>query len=50
MLKPILSKVFFIGLLGISLASTICMWIVDCSTTGYINMSIGERETFDAAR
>ena len=43
-------QVFFIGLLGVSLASTVCMWICDCATNGYINMSIWEREKFDAAR
>jgi len=43
-------EVFFIGLLGVSLLSTVCIWISDCATTGYINMSISERETFDSAR
>ena len=43
-------QVFFIGLLGVSLASTICMWICDCATSGYINMTIAEREKFDSER
>ena len=43
-------EVFFIGLLGVSLLSTVCIWICDCATTGYINMSIAQREAFDASR
>jgi len=43
-------EVFFIGLLGVSLASTMCMWICDCTGNGYINMSISEREKFDEDR
>jgi len=43
-------EVFFIGLLGVSLASTMCMWICDCAGNGYINMSISEREKFDEDR
>ena len=43
-------EVFFIALLGVSLLSTVCIWISDCATTGYINMSISEREEFDSAR
>ena len=43
-------EVFFIGLLGVSLLSTVCIWICDCATNGYINMSIAEREMYDAAR
>ena len=43
-------EVFFIGLLGVSLLSTVCIWICDCATTGYINMNIKQREAFDASR
>ena len=41
---------FFIGLLGVSLLSTVCIWICDFATTGYINMNIAQREAFDASR
>jgi len=43
-------EAFFIGWLVVSLMSTICIWICDCATTGYINMSIPERQEFDAQR
>jgi len=43
-------EVFFIGLLGVSLASTVCMWFCDCASNGYINMTITEREKYDSAR
>jgi len=41
---------FFLGWLFLSLTSTVCIWFCDCSTTGYLNMSISERQIFDDAR
>jgi len=43
-------EVFFLCWLVVSLASTICIWICDCTTTGYLNMSIKERQIFDEER
>jgi len=41
---------FFLGWLIVCLVSTVCIWVSDCTSTGYINMSIGAREKFDAER
>ena len=41
---------FFIAWLVLAIASTICIWICDCTTNGYINMSIPERQVVDAER
>jgi len=43
-------EIFYIFWLGVSLMSTVCIWICDCTTTGYLNMSIGRRKKFDLER
>jgi len=43
-------EVFFLGWLVLSLLSTVCLWICDCSTTGYLNMSVQNRKIFDDER
>jgi len=43
-------EIFFMGWLVVSLMATVCIWFSDCATTGYINMSIPEREKFDRNR
>lgn len=43
-------EIFFIGWLVVALMSTVCIWICDCATSGYINMSIPERKVFDSER
>merc|ERR1719193_1986494 len=41
---------FFLFWLLVTLACTVCIWISDCSTSGYINMGVAAREAFDAER
>jgi len=43
-------EIFFILWLVVALMSTVCIWICDCINNGYINMSIPERQKFDAER
>jgi len=43
-------EIFFIGWLVVSLVSTLFIWLSDCTTNGYINMSIQERKVFDGER
>ena len=43
-------EIFFMFWLGLALVSTVCMWIFDCSTSGYLNMSIERREKYDEER
>jgi len=43
-------ELFFMFWLGLALVSTVCMWICDCTTSGYLNMSIEAREKYDQAR
>jgi len=41
---------FFLFWLVVTLASTVCIWISDCASSGYINMGVAAREEFDAER
>jgi hypothetical protein len=43
-------ELFFLFWLGVSFLSSVCMWICDCSGTGYLNMSIARRKKFDEDR
>eukprot|EP00088_Acartia_fossae_P043034 TRINITY_DN4526_c0_g1_i11.p1 TRINITY_DN4526_c0_g1~~TRINITY_DN4526_c0_g1_i11.p1 ORF type:complete len:594 (+),score=70.30 TRINITY_DN4526_c0_g1_i11:122-1903(+) len=43
-------EVFFLGWLVFSLLCIISIWIYDCSTSGYLNMSIKARQMFDEER
>jgi len=41
---------FFLFWLLVTLACTVCIWISDCATSGYINMGVAAREAFDTER
>ncbi len=43
-------ELFFLFWLAVSLLSSICMWICDCTGNGYLNMSIARRKKFDDDR
>ena len=43
-------ELFFLFWLTVSLLSTICIWICDCTGSGYLNMSISRRKKFDDER
>ena len=40
-------EVFFIGCLFLAMVSTAFMWWVDCRGSGYLNMSVKQRTTYD---
>jgi len=43
-------EIFFLGWLVISLVCILCIWIFDCTSTGYLNMDIKSRQIFDEER
>jgi len=43
-------EIFFLGWLVLSLLMIICIWIYDCTTSGYLNMSIKARQMYDEER
>jgi len=43
-------EMFYIGWLILSLVSTVCLWICDLAGSGYLNMSIKNRQIFDDER
>jgi len=43
-------EIFFLFWLVISLLSIICIWIYDCTKSGYLNMDIKSRQMYDEER
>ncbi len=42
-------ELFFIFWLVVGLICTIIIWLIDISQTGYLNMSVDQREAYDKA-